>query len=205
MDGNFPSPRRNARTLTIAVSLHTCKLLQCTVHNHKKTRLPTELKTNSPTIEKAHDLLLNMLSVIRDSEDTLLHSEIDSQAVAGPAWESFLHSLNSTEARELEDWPKIESLLSSFITQALTAPGDSESHAPSEQRSNIRAVSPAAWLSQIFDQMQSVDYRAIEILSLLLENYDSRYITENLDIGLRCVQHITADMRATWHHSISGS
>lgn len=161
------------------------------------------MNTANQSEEKIEALLLDLIAPIRYSDDTLLHFEIDTRAVADPVWENFVNALTPKEVAEWRDWPKIESMLSAIVGQALLNQTDSAdtSGADNESEQTISegaAQSPAAWLDRLLNKMRDIDHRALEILALYVEGYADRDISEQLETGLRCIKQITRDMQLTW-------
>ncbi len=162
------------------------------------------MKPARPSAEKIEALLLELLEPIRHSDDTLLHFEIDSQAIAEPVWENFVASLSREELRRWGNWEAIRAALSTLVGQTLDRPSDITP--PTGGREGFQATndeatmqSLGAWFKRLVDRMQGVDQRTLQILALRIEGYDDRDISEQLGIGLRCIQRITGEMQLAWN------
>lgn len=163
-----------------------------------------ELKPAIYSAGKIEALLLDMLAPMRDNPDTLLHFEIDSQAIAGSSWENFVTSLSAKEARQWKSWPLIESALSNLVQQALIPNVDSTDHDAPTRPAQLPAndptsASPALWLERLIAIMRGIDQRTLEILALRTEGFDDRDISQQLDTGLRCIKRITREMQFAWN------
>jgi len=162
------------------------------------------VKPAKPSAEKIEALLLELLEPIRHSDDTLLHFEIDSQAIAKPVWENFVASLSREELRTWGNWEGIRSALSTLVGQTLDRPGDvavPTSESEGFQATSDEATMPSlgAWFKRLVDMMQGVDQRTLQILALRIEGFDDRDISEQLGTGLRCIQRITGEMQLAWN------
>lgn len=154
--------------------------------------------------EKIEALLLELLEPIRHSDDTLLHFEIDSRAIAEPVWENFVASLSREEVRQWENWEVIRNALSNLVRQTLdrhnggtAIPGiDEEFHPPCDEAA---MQSLGAWFKRLVDLMQSIDQRTLQILALRIEGFSDRDISEKLETGLRCIQRIAREMQFAWN------
>jgi ATP/maltotriose-dependent transcriptional regulator MalT len=154
--------------------------------------------------EKIEALLLELLEPIRHSDDTLLHFEIDSRAIAEPVWKNFVASLSREEIRQWENWELIRNALSNLVRQTLdrhsggtAIPGiDEEFHPPSDETT---MPSLGAWFKRLVDLMQGIDQRTLQILALRIEGFNDRDISEQLGTGLRCIQRIAREMQLAWN------
>jgi len=145
-----------------------------------------------------------MLEPMRDNDDTLLHFEIDSQAIAKSVWGNFITSLSASEAQHLRDWPSIESALSDLVQQALNGHSSSPATADNTGETQLSTIdkntsSPALWLERLISMMRAINYRTLEILALRIEGFDDRDIAEQLETGLRCIKRITKEMQLAWN------
>jgi hypothetical protein len=168
--------------------------------------------------EKLPALLERMLAPIRRSRDTPLQFDIDSLRIVEAALQDFLPGgLDSTRAPDL-DWESLISALNMLIDTILLPEKSDPSVEPAPHGSEqaIRAnegaageeadLSPhqnfshplAAWLDSLFTVLRNVDNRSFEILSLRLEGFQDRDISEKLGTGLRLVKRITREMRFNW-------
>ncbi|MFK5924791.1 MAG: hypothetical protein QM496_21645 [Verrucomicrobiota bacterium] len=154
------------------------------------------MNASPPSIEKITALLLQLLDPIRHSADTLLHSEIDSRALADPIWENFVASLSQTELREFKSWPTVESILSTLLDDTLWPGNSTAEHGSTTPPPATGSL--AEWLDRLLKIMQAIDHRALPILALRLEGFDQRDVSEQLETGLRCIQAITREMQLAW-------
>lgn len=132
---------------------------------------------------------------MRGNEDTLLHFEIDSQAIAKDVWGNFVASLSAKEARHWKNWSAIESALSDLVQQSLAEKIDRAELIPIATSTS----SLAHWLDRLIAIMQGIDQRTLEILALRIEDFDDRDVSEQLETGLRCIKQITQEMQHAWN------
>jgi hypothetical protein len=68
----------------------------------------------------------------------------------------------------------------------------------SDRHDGVDVIPLAQWLEQAYRTMRAVDTRAIEIVRLRVEGYTHREIAQRLDLGLRMVLRMMADVRQAW-------
>jgi len=170
---------------------------------------------SGPAAEKnLASLLQGMLIPIRRARATPLQFEIDSTGIAESALVEFLADAPTGTFETRDDWKPVTKALDDLIEQLL----DEEPNLPSSGRSHLprlesrgassgsRQLHPlAAWLDRFFNVMRTVDHRAFEILGRRLEGLHDRDIAAQLDLGLRLVQRIQQDMRASWTREIASN
>ncbi|MFQ5459984.1 MAG: hypothetical protein ACE5EL_04250 [Anaerolineae bacterium] len=168
-------------------------------------------------------LLAGLLRRARLARHTPLHFDIPAEAIARAAAADFATETPAAVLESWGDWGAVTAALTDLVWRRIDATSEGDvapgrrapATAPPAQTPPAIHPGPtrgvgaapawflaapvphplATWLEEMYEAMRAVDPAAIDIVTLRAQAYGDRDIAGRLDLGLRLLRRVLADLR----------